>query len=269
MKLARSPGVASVDYVVRRPLAAPLADWVLCPADSGPRPRDLTEDSVLPRNGPGFVRRVVTLEVPTVVRASQPFHLDSLARAHDEHLAVQRLGPARVEHDQIRHRESPAPSNHPRARGLAVNEPREVISMTSWPAWLKAVSTLCLPSVWPAPAGSGNIEMAPLVRSEMARVLATLTQSRYGGCFPTSQSTAVTAGHLRRLPCLYVRQSSLQQVHDHQESTAGEESLQVGCLLLPILRTLTEITLPPSWRMTSQAWAGASRNLAKLYRSEP
>ena len=32
-----------------------------------------------------------------------------------------------------------------------------------------------------------------------------------------SQSTAVTADHLRRLACLYVRQSSLQQVQDHQE----------------------------------------------------
>ena len=30
-----------------------------------------------------------------------------------------------------------------------------------------------------------------------------------------SQSTAVTADHLRRLACLYVRQSSLQQVHEH------------------------------------------------------
>ncbi len=37
-----------------------------------------------------------------------------------------------------------------------------------------------------------------------------------------SQSTTVTADHLRRLACLYVRQSSLQQVHDHQESTARQ-----------------------------------------------
>ena len=44
--------------------------------------------------------------------------------------------------------------------------------------WLKAVSTLCLPSVGPVPAGSGDIELAPPVRSEMARVLATLVLSR-------------------------------------------------------------------------------------------
>ena len=37
-----------------------------------------------------------------------------------------------------------------------------------------------------------------------------------------SQSTAVTADHLRRLAFLYVRQSSLQQVQDHQESTARQ-----------------------------------------------
>ena len=36
MKSARYPGAASVDYVVRPPLAAPLADWALCPADGGP-----------------------------------------------------------------------------------------------------------------------------------------------------------------------------------------------------------------------------------------
>ena len=46
------------------------------------------------------------------------------------------------------------------------------------PAWLKAVSTLCLPSVGPPPAGSGDIELTPPVRSEMARVLASLVLSR-------------------------------------------------------------------------------------------
>ena len=50
---------------------------------------------------PGLVRRIVALEVPTVVRASQPLHQDSLARVHDEHLAVKRLGPACVERDQV------------------------------------------------------------------------------------------------------------------------------------------------------------------------
>ena len=45
-------------------------------------------------------------------------------------------------------------------------------------AWLKVISTLCLPSVRPAPAGSGDIELAPPVRSEMARVLASLVLSR-------------------------------------------------------------------------------------------
>ena len=45
-------------------------------------------------------------------------------------------------------------------------------------AWLKAVSTLCLPSVGPVPAGSGDIELTPPVRSEMARVLASLVLSR-------------------------------------------------------------------------------------------
>ena len=41
-----------------------------------------------------------------------------------------------------------------------------------------------------------------------------------------SQSTAVTADHLRRLACLYVRQSSLQQVRDHPESTARQYALK-------------------------------------------
>ena len=53
------------------------------------------------------------------------------------------------------------------------------------PAWLKAVSTLCLPSVGPAPAGSGNTKLAPPVRSEMARVLASLVLARVAeGAFP-------------------------------------------------------------------------------------
>ena len=47
-----------------------------------------------------------------------------------------------------------------------------------------------------------------------------------------SQSTAVTAGHLRRLACLYGRQSSLQQVHDHQESTARQYALKRRALAL-------------------------------------
>ena len=46
------------------------------------------------------------------------------------------------------------------------------------PAWLKAVATLCLPLARPAPVGSGDIELAPPVRSEMARVLASLVLSR-------------------------------------------------------------------------------------------
>jgi DNA invertase Pin-like site-specific DNA recombinase len=36
----------------------------------------------------------------------------------------------------------------------------------------------------------------------------------------------VTAAHLRRLACLYIRQSSLQQVHDHHESTARQYDLK-------------------------------------------
>ena len=47
-----------------------------------------------------------------------------------------------------------------------------------------------------------------------------------------SQSTAVTADHLRRLACLYVRQSSLQQVQDHQESTARQYALKRRALAL-------------------------------------
>jgi DNA invertase Pin-like site-specific DNA recombinase len=47
-----------------------------------------------------------------------------------------------------------------------------------------------------------------------------------------SQSTTVTADHLRRLACLYVRQSSLQQVHDHQESTARQYALKRRALAL-------------------------------------
>ena len=47
-----------------------------------------------------------------------------------------------------------------------------------------------------------------------------------------SQSTAVTADHLRRLACVYVRQSSLQQVHEHQESTARQYALKRRALAL-------------------------------------
>ena len=47
-----------------------------------------------------------------------------------------------------------------------------------------------------------------------------------------SQSTAVTADHLRRLACLYVRQSSLQQVRDHLESTARQYALKRRALAL-------------------------------------
>ena len=39
-------------------------------------------------------------------------------------------------------------------------------------------------------------------------------------------SQKVTADHLRRLACLYVRQSSLPQVHDHRESTARQYVLK-------------------------------------------
>ena len=46
------------------------------------------------------------------------------------------------------------------------------------PAWLKAISTICLPSAGPVPVGSGDVELAPPVRSEMARVLASLVLSR-------------------------------------------------------------------------------------------
>ena len=46
------------------------------------------------------------------------------------------------------------------------------------PAWLKAISTICLPSVGPPPAESGDLDLPPPVRSEMARVLASLVLSR-------------------------------------------------------------------------------------------
>ena len=36
----------------------------------------------------------------------------------------------------------------------------------------------------------------------------------------------VTAEHLRRSACLYVRQSSLHQVHEHRESTARQYELK-------------------------------------------
>jgi DNA invertase Pin-like site-specific DNA recombinase len=41
-----------------------------------------------------------------------------------------------------------------------------------------------------------------------------------------STPSKVTTGHLRRLAYLYVRQSSLQQVHDHRESTARQYDLK-------------------------------------------
>jgi len=42
----------------------------------------------------------------------------------------------------------------------------------------------------------------------------------------TPSGTKVTAEHLRRHAYLYVRQSSLQQVHDHRESTARQYDLK-------------------------------------------
>ena len=41
-----------------------------------------------------------------------------------------------------------------------------------------------------------------------------------------STASKVTSEHLRRLAYLYVRQSSLQQVHDHRESTARQYELK-------------------------------------------
>ena len=53
------------------------------------------------------------------------------------------------------------------------------------PAWLKAISTISLPSVGPPPAGSGDLDLPPPVRSEMARVLASLVLARVAeGAFP-------------------------------------------------------------------------------------
>ena len=54
------------------------------------------------------------------------------------------------------------------------------------PAWLAAMSTLSLPSVGPPPAESGDLDLPPpSVRSEMARVLASLVLSRVAeGVFP-------------------------------------------------------------------------------------
>ena len=45
-------------------------------------------------------------------------------------------------------------------------------------AWLKALSTISLPSAGPPPAENGGLDLAPPVRSEMARVLASLVLSR-------------------------------------------------------------------------------------------
>ena len=43
------------------------------------------------------------------------------------------------------------------------------------PAWLDAMSTISLPPAKPwSPAGSGDLELAPPVRSELAHVLASL-----------------------------------------------------------------------------------------------
>ena len=47
-----------------------------------------------------------------------------------------------------------------------------------------------------------------------------------------SQPTTVTADHLRRLACLYVRQSSLHQVRDHRASTARQYDLKRRALAL-------------------------------------
>ena len=43
-----------------------------------------------------------------------------------------------------------------------------------------------------------------------------------------SQSTTVTADHLRRLACLYVRQSSLQQVQEESTAAAKARSRRAG-----------------------------------------
>ena len=47
-----------------------------------------------------------------------------------------------------------------------------------------------------------------------------------------SHPTTVTADHLRRFACLYVRQSSLQQVYDHRESTARQYDFKRRALAL-------------------------------------
>ena len=42
------------------------------------------------------------------------------------------------------------------------------------PAWLDAMSTISLPPAKPWPAGGGDLELATPIRSELARVLASL-----------------------------------------------------------------------------------------------
>lgn len=101
------------------------------------------------------------------------------------------------------------------------------------PAWLKAVATLCVPPVESPPAEKRRPRLgAARPFRDGACVGEPGARPHCGGHIPMSQSTAVTADHLRRLACLYVRQSSLQQVQDHQESTARQYALKRRALAL-------------------------------------
>lgn len=60
-----------------------------------------------------------------------------------------------------------------------------VLLMTrGMPAWLETMSAISLPPVPLPSAGSGDLELAPPVRSELARVLASLVL----GCVPEGAS---------------------------------------------------------------------------------
>ena len=114
----------------------------------------------------------------------------------------------------------------PRGHGLALLVTRGL------PAWLTALTAL-VPSTptrrVDEPRAEQSPRLLPAARVELTTVLAGLVLA----CAEPRKETAmmatsskVTSEHLRRLAYLYVRQSSLQQVHDHRESTARQYDLK-------------------------------------------
>ena len=74
----------------------------------------------------------------------------------------------------------------PRSRSLAGDTGVALLMTRGMPAWLEAMSTINLPpAVLRPPTGSGDAELAPPVRSELTRLVASLVFR----CVPEGAST--------------------------------------------------------------------------------